>query len=83
MFQSFWSLGTGWGRVKIDPTQTEISVIQGELHLKEIRLPYIKKDTLEITLESRPIDFEKVNGIIKFKKEIEINPNNPLVISLS
>jgi len=82
-FKSFWSLGSGWGVFKMDSERVELKVIQGSLKLDKIDLQFLKTDSLSISIGSTQIKFEKTDGIIKFRSQIEINSDDPLMITLS
>ncbi|MCB0185712.1 MAG: hypothetical protein KDE31_15700, partial [Caldilineaceae bacterium] len=40
-FRCFWSLDAAWGEFVMTPTGAELHVLQGELPLSELRLPFL------------------------------------------
>ena len=75
-FSCPWFLGTGWGSVNITPEKTELSVLNGEIKIKEIRLPYLKK-VQRVTVDGHSLPFTFENGKITLgevvaKERIEI-----------
>jgi len=82
-FKSFWALGFGWGVFKMNSEQIELTITQGSLTLNEIHLPFLQKIIRSITLGKAKIEFNKNDGIIKFRSQIEIDSDNPLLITLS
>ena len=66
-FQSLWSVGTGWGTVSVNGSETEIRLVAGELTLSSLELPYFSSvDTLLIDQENIPVDFR--DGKLTFPK---------------
>ena len=75
-FKCLFSLGTGWGQVRITEKETSIVIKDGALSLKEISLPYLK-EVKEIIADGEKIDFSFEGGSLKFakttvKKEITV-----------
>lgn len=66
-FRSLWSLGTGWGNVIIDGEKTEISIIDGELRLSSLCLPYLKKAKLLI-IDGKKTEFAFSEGTVAFSE---------------
>lgn len=60
-FNCPWFLGTGWGSVNITTEKTEISLSKGEIKIKEIRLPYLKK-VQRVTVDGHSLQFTFENG---------------------
>ena len=82
-FKTFWSLGSGWGVFEINTKQIELKVLQGSLKLRELKLGFLSNENLSIQTGSTKINFEKIDGLIKFETQIEIRPQNSLKISMS
>ncbi len=62
-FRCLWSLGTGWGQVRISKECTEIALVDGSLTLKEIKLPYLKSVS-EVSVDGNPVGFCFKDGVI-------------------
>ena len=64
-YRCIWSLGPAWGQVRINEKETVVRICDGNLMLKELRLPYIKEIT-SLTIDGREIEFTKKDGSIYF-----------------
>ena len=76
-FKCLWSLGTGWGQVRIKENRTEIEILDGSLKLSEIALPYL--DTVnELSVDGVVIPFKFEGGRLFFE---EINAEKSITVS--
>ena len=75
-FSCFWSAGAAWGQVRIETTETVITVLGGGMTLSSLKLPYLKSVRC-VCIDGKEIPWKYENGILYFeqttiKKEIVI-----------
>ena len=75
-FSCFWSAGAAWGQVRIETTETVITVLGGGMTLSSLKLPYLKSVRC-LRIDGKEIPWKYENGILYFeqttiKKEIVI-----------
>ncbi|HJC57934.1 MAG TPA: hypothetical protein H9700_11345 [Candidatus Eisenbergiella intestinipullorum] len=66
-FRSFWSFQRAWGRVRVTEEETEITVLYGELALRELYLPK-EKEAEEICLNGKQIPAGQRDGAAVFEE---------------
>ena len=66
-FRCIWSLGTGWGNVKITEAETVIQVLHGSLQLASVRLPYMTQPK-KLLIDGKEIAFNWKDGVLSFEK---------------
>lgn len=66
-FQSFWSLGTGWGTFRKNTQVAEILLRSGYLNLNKIGIKFAK-NVQSLIIDGKNIDFAFENGILNFNK---------------
>ena len=64
-FRCLWSVGTGWGQVRINDNETVIEICDGAIELKELSLPYIK-NVERLTIDGCAVEFTEKDGSIFF-----------------
>ena len=84
----FWSLGTGWGLVRISSSSIVLEVLYGKLKLSQFRLPSCackkKKAIPRVKTQNAYVKLKSVRmPILTFTKEIVIAKGDKLFISLS
>ena len=78
-FKCFWSCGTGWGVFRRQNGKVELEVLDGELELKELALPFIR-EAREAALEGAAIAFRFEDGALKLNAAVKIAAGQTLVI---
>ncbi len=66
-FNSFWSVGTGWGDFKKTDDKLTINIFEGALTLEKINLPFLNT-VKAVTSDKESIPFAFENGTITFDK---------------
>ena len=66
-FNCLWSLGTGWGNYHKGDKESVISLIEGELKLSRISLPYLA-DVKRVKADGKEVPFTFENGVIALKE---------------
>ncbi|QGQ98507.1 hypothetical protein EHS13_28320 [Paenibacillus psychroresistens] len=80
-FQSFWSLDSAWGVFSIQPGRVELSVLYGELTLKELKLAFLAGvEVTGISLEGEAIPFIRNSISLLFSQADTISKDSSLVI---
>lgn len=64
-FRCLWSLECGWGYVEITSDTVVIKILEGDITLRELELPFVKEAT-NVTIDSTVIDFKNSASSITF-----------------
>lgn len=81
----FWSLDSGWGMFIVNDNKIELEVRYGQLEIKQINLPFIKKqyETVKnVSKEGSTIDYEENDGRIRLDSYTIISEGSSLVIDI-
>lgn len=80
-FQSFWSLGTGWGTYRQTPERVELTVLYGTLEIERLALPFLKDgEARQVAINGRAADFRWQDGEIRFAAPVRLQRDDTLVI---
>lgn len=80
-FRCFWSLDAAWGEFVMTPNGAEVQVLQGELPLRELRLPSLSADkAATIQVGERTVEATSQDGSIVFDAPLQITAGQRLVI---
>ncbi len=66
-FRSFWSLGQGYGSFEKSASRVVLSVVEGALPLRAIRLPFVR-EVLSVVVDGTPISCNFVNETLHFNR---------------
>ncbi len=77
-FQSFWSVGSGWGQFSCNQNQSVLSVLYGSLSLSLLSLAFMKP--AKVTLEGKLLDFTLDGDTLVFASKILIREGERLVV---
>jgi hypothetical protein len=64
-YQSFWSLGSGWGTFAISACAASLMLCEGELTLQKFSLPNANRAT-RLLIDGEEIPFDPSNGALLF-----------------
>jgi len=80
----FWSLDSGWGVFEMDERSAQISVHQGVLALRKLKLPFFGGKPKKIS-DSRGgfLTFKDDADTLVLDMEVQITPNNPVLVVLT
>lgn len=70
-FKCFWSLGTGWGSVKIDADSTTLSLSEGSIRLNEFTCPGITAGA-RVYVDGRQMDAVCEDGRATFSSPVTV-----------
>ena len=83
-FKCFWSLDSGWGEFKMEPSQVEVHLYHGHLCLRILNLPFVAEKKVETaTLADERVDFSQEAGKICFKHPIRIEKDQTLRVYIT
>jgi len=81
-FQSFWSLGTGWGVYRQAPDRIELEVLYGTLPLNRLRLPFLKEGEVKaMDLDGRSLEFEQNGGDVVLAEAAVLSRGSRLILN--
>lgn len=64
-FRCIWSLGTGWGSVFVTKEKTSVTINDGYLKIKSVKLPYIDSVSA-VSVDNVNIPFIYEKGVVSF-----------------
>ncbi len=80
-FQSFWSLGTGWGIYRQGPNQVELEVLSGALKIRRLQLPFLKAgEASGVHLDLRPLAFHQAGSDVILAESTTIRRGSRIVV---
>jgi non-lysosomal glucosylceramidase len=65
-YQTFWSVGTGWGVYRQSVKQIELEVLSGQLKITHLELPALSQ-VESVTVDGRPVPFSFHEEDIEFE----------------
>jgi hypothetical protein len=68
-FHSIWSLDSGWGKVEAEKERLTVTLLGGELLVKEIAVSFAK-DAKRVTVDGKEITFEAGEGSLTLKQAV-------------
>jgi uncharacterized protein (DUF608 family) len=77
-FQSFWSLGTGWGVYRQTPGNAEIEVLYGTLEIQHLRLPALSQ-VKTASVDGKETEFTQVDGEVTFAAPLTLHKGSRAV----
>ncbi|MBE0699582.1 MAG: hypothetical protein IH586_21875 [Anaerolineaceae bacterium] len=81
IFQTFWSLGSGWGNYRQSSSAIELEVLYGRLELGSLHLPFLAEGEIETArVDDQTIDFRQQAGEIIFTNPIRLGKDSRLVL---
>lgn len=64
-FQTFWSIGSGWGMYRQSPAQVTLEVLYGSLELQRMDLPFLQAgEIIRVSHRGSPLKFRQEKGAI-------------------
>ena len=80
-FRCFWSLGEGWGVVRIQPARIALDVLRGRLRLQGLRLPFLRGgDIFRVSLRGDDLSWDWEDRTIVLASPVDIDDGSRLVI---
>lgn len=80
-FQTFWSLGTGWGLYRQQTGRFEIEVLYGALPVRRLRLPLAETgEEYSVRLDDLPLAFEQAGGEVLLPQAVTLRRGSRLVV---
>jgi hypothetical protein len=68
-FSSLWSLDSGWGRVEVSTNQLIVTLLGGELDVKEIVIPFATK-AKHVMVDGQEVAFEAGEGSVMLRQAV-------------
>lgn len=82
-FQCLWSLDSGWGTVSVTPERVELTVIEGSLTLKSLRLPFVRSGNIAgLSVCGRTPECEVLNPALAFTEPLTLDDGSALEVLL-
>jgi non-lysosomal glucosylceramidase len=78
-FQSFWSLGTGWGVYRQTAGKAEIEVLYGRLEIQHLRLPGIGQ-AHSACIDGKDVEFTQADREITFASPLTLHKGSSILI---
>jgi len=81
-FQSFWSLDSGWGEVRITPESLELDMMYGGLQISQLLLPAQAegKSLITVTIDGQSVPYAHRDGKLEFLDGITLQTKNVLSV---
>ena len=81
-FQTFWSLGSGWGVYCQDSSRIEIEVLYGTLELRELRLPFLAPGEIrQVQAAGRAAAFRQSADAVLLSEPVRLAPGTVLALT--
>lgn len=77
-FQCFWSLGTAWGEVEIQPRRAMLRVRYGTLAIRRLNLDVGGAEGVRADLDGKIVDCRKINNGYDFGQAVQIRAGSEL-----
>jgi non-lysosomal glucosylceramidase len=82
LFQTFWSLGSGWGSYRQTPSTVELTVLAGTLELACLRLPFLAAGEIQsAVVDHQAISFQQPADQVIFTPPLQLNKDTRLILS--
>ncbi|MSR84288.1 MAG: hypothetical protein EXS58_15420 [Candidatus Latescibacteria bacterium] len=80
-FRCFWSLGTGWGMLKVGPGRAGVEVRQGKLSLRVLELPFLRgRSVRRVNLGGQEVDFVQEGNCLNLKRPAKVSAGHALEV---
>jgi len=81
-FKCFWSTGTGWGVIEINPGKVSLTVKYGSLRIKAISLPFLgDRKISSVIVNGKEVKYERYENKILFIEPFSLEEGEDLTIS--
>ena len=78
-FRCFWSLHSAWGKFEVKPGRVELRVLSGEILIKKLQLPFLRR--LEtVRTDGDSISCEEKEGIFIYNGGLKIQAGKSIIL---